>query len=156
MKRVLFVCLGNICRSPAAEGVFLGILRRAGLSSRFVVDSAGTGDWHIGALADPRMRKAAKSRGYELEHKARQFVVQDFQRFDRIYTMDEHNYQTVLAKAKNPDDRPKVIPFVRLLSAPRPEIPDPYYGLEDDFELVLDLLEEGLERLLLEWAEPEL
>ena len=90
-QRLLFVCLGNICRSPAAEGVFLHLLAREGLEDRFVVDSAGTGGWHVGNPADRRMRAAAERRGIALPSRARQLEADDLLRFDRILTMDDDN-----------------------------------------------------------------
>ena len=94
-QRLLFVCLGNICRSPAAEGVFLHLIAREGLEDRFVVDSAGTGGWHVGNPADRRMRAAAERRGIDLPSRARQLEPGDLRRFDRILTMDDDNLQAV-------------------------------------------------------------
>lgn len=121
----------------------VGLLEKAGLGGQFFVDSAGTGDWHVGSLADPRMRRMALLRGYNLTHRARQFVAQDFSKFDFIFTMDEHNYRDVLALSPDSVAKGKVQPFSALLSQSLPRIPDPYYGQEKDFEHVLDLLEEG-------------
>ena len=98
-QRLLFVCLGNICRSPAAEGVFLHLIAQAGLEDRFVVDSAGTGGWHVGHPADRRMRAAAERRGIHLPSRARQIELADFSSFDRILTMDDDNLQAVRALA---------------------------------------------------------
>ncbi len=146
--RILFVCLGNICRSPAAEGVLIGLAQKEGVADRLVVDSAGTGDWHSGSLADVRMRKAAKLRGFDLTHKARQISFDDLEHFDHIFTMDEENYRNVLAMATRPHLRVKVRPFVTLLTQSLDRIPDPYYGDHRDFDHVLDLLEEGCRNLL--------
>lgn len=152
-QRLLFVCLGNICRSPAAEGVFLQRLAAAGLQERYVVDSAGTGSWHVGKPADARMRSAAARRGIHLPSRARQLEAADLQRFDRILTMDTDNLATVQALARRSraaEQRAVVEPLVRYcrhLSAR--EVPDPYYGGEEGFERVLDLLEDACDGLLM-------
>ena len=103
--RVLFVCLGNICRSPAAEGVFLDLLERENLSDAFEVDSAGTGHWHVGKRADPRMRAAAERRGIDLPSRARQIEPEDLSRFDWIITMDDSNLANVRALSAIQDPR---------------------------------------------------
>ncbi|MEX1315863.1 MAG: low molecular weight protein-tyrosine-phosphatase [Synechococcaceae cyanobacterium] len=150
--RVLFVCLGNICRSPAAEGVFLQRLAQAGLQHRYVVDSAGTGGWHVGKPADARMRSAAARRGIHLPSRARQLEPADLARFDHILTMDADNLAAVeaLARRRPQEERRAVVePLVRYcrrLSAS--EVPDPYYGGEEGFERVLDLLEDACAGLL--------
>jgi protein-tyrosine phosphatase len=152
-QRVLFVCLGNICRSPAAEGVFLQHLATAGLKERYVVDSAGTGSWHVGKPADARMRSAAARRGIHLPSRARQLEAADLQRFDRILTMDADNLaavQALVRRSPAADQRAVVEPLVhycRRLSAS--EVPDPYFGGEEGFERVLDLLEDACEGLLM-------
>ena len=99
-QRLLFVCLGNICRSPAAEGVFLHLLAQEGLTEQFVVDSAGTGGWHVGRPADRRMRAAAELRGIHLPSRARQLEPGDLLRFDRILTMDDDNLEAAQAMAR--------------------------------------------------------
>ena len=151
-QRLLFVCLGNICRSPAAEGVFLHLIAREGLEDRFVVDSAGTGGWHVGNPADRRMRAAAERRGIHLPSRARQIELADFTSFDRILTMDDDNLRNVRSLARELGDRPglaRIEPMTshcRRLSAR--EVPDPYYGGEQGFEDVLDLLEDACGGLL--------
>ena len=146
---VLFVCLGNICRSPAAEGVFLHLLAREGLESAFVVDSAGTGGWHVGRPADPRMRAAAARRGIELPSRARQLEAADLLHFDHILTMDADNLAAVQRLERQAPGKARISPLIdhcrRLRSA---EVPDPYYGGEDGFERVLDLLEDACAGLL--------
>jgi protein-tyrosine phosphatase len=150
---VLFVCLGNICRSPAAEGVFLQRLALAGLQERYTVDSAGTGGWHVGKPADARMRRAAARRGIHLPSRARQLELADLGRFDHILTMDADNLAAVEAMARRwpgEDHRALVEPLVRYcrrLSAS--EVPDPYYGGEEGFERVLDLLDDACDGLLM-------
>ncbi len=151
--RVLFVCLGNICRSPAAEGVFLHLLAREGLEDGFVVDSAGTGGWHVGKPADPRMRAAAARRGIDLPSRARQLEPADLLRFDHILTMDAENLEAVRALARRLGTREgtmaSIAPLVRhCRNLSSPDVPDPYYGGEAGFEHVLDLLEDACEGLL--------
>jgi len=154
MKRVLFVCLGNICRSPAAEGVFRHQLSAAGLEKRFLVDSAGTGGWHTGKRADPRMRAAAARRGLDLTSRARQLDAADLEHFDHILTMDAANLAAVQrlaqhVKASGASRLAVVEPLVRYCQRGTPgEVPDPYYGGEQGFELVLDLLEDACAGLL--------
>lgn len=151
-QRLLFVCLGNICRSPAAEGVFLHLIANEGLEDRFVVDSAGTGGWHVGNPADRRMRAAAERRGIHLPSRARQIELADFTSFDRILTMDDDNLRNVRSLARELGERPalaRIEPMTshcRRLSAS--EVPDPYYGGEQGFEDVLDLLEDACTGLL--------
>ena len=151
--RVLFVCLGNICRSPAAEGVFVHLLEQRGLSDRFVVDSAGTGGWHVGRRADERMRAAASRRGIELTSRARQIDLADLHSFDHIVTMDHDNLAAVQALAReagNPSGQAQISAMTtycrRYTSAA--EVPDPYYGGPQGFEHVLDLLEDACDGLL--------
>lgn len=140
MTRVLFVCLGNICRSPAAEGVFLHLLSEAGVRDRFVVDSAGTGAWHIGERADDRMRAAADRRGIDLPSVARQVTTVDFERFDHIVAMDRSNLSTLRRLA--PPDARATLRLLRELDpeAPGEDVPDPYYGGPEDFDNVLDIV----------------
>lgn len=146
---LLFVCLGNICRSPAAEGVMRRVVASAGLESSVHIDSAGTGDWHIGHLPDLRMRKAAAARGYELEHRARQIQVQDFHRFGLIITMDQSNFQNVSKLAPHEGAMLKIKAFTAFCSRHQiSEVPDPYYGSAQDFEHVLDILEDGCHGIL--------
>ena len=147
--RICFVCLGNICRSPTAEGVMTKLVRDAGLADRVTIDSAGTGDWHVGELADPRTRAAAKRRGLELTHRARQFTRADLDRFDLVVAMDTENLrQLELVAAK------RTTPEIRLLCSFDPAseagacVPDPYAGGPDGFEHVLDLCERACAGLL--------
>ncbi|MDW8364133.1 MAG: low molecular weight protein-tyrosine-phosphatase [Myxococcales bacterium] len=151
--RLCFVCLGNICRSPIAEGVFGELVRRRGLHARFVVASAGTGDWHVGHPADRRAIAAAAARGIDLRaHRARQFRVDDFARFDVVVAMDRSNHavlQRLARRLPTPADLRLFMPYVD--AAARGEsldVPDPYYGGPEDFERVLDLCEAGCAGLL--------
>lgn len=148
--RVLFVCMGNICRSPTAEAVFRRCAERAGLSHAIVVDSAGTHGYHIGRAPDPRAQRAAARRGYDLTAlRARQVVARDYEVFDFILAMDEANL-SALRSACPEGQRHKI----RLLgeycagSAHGCAVPDPYYGGAEGFETVLDLAEEAAQSLL--------
>lgn len=146
--RVLFVCMGNICRSPTAEGVFRHRLLQAGLHERVTVDSAGTGDWHVGKTPDSRTRQAALSRGYDLSaQRARQVEAADFQRFDLILAMDQSNLRNL--KALRPAGaRADLDLYLRRYELALDEVPDPYYGGEEGFEQVLDLIEQASDALL--------
>ena len=147
--RVLFICLGNICRSPAAEGVFLHLLEREGLQQAFTVDSAGTGGWHVGNAADPRMRSAASRRGIHLPSRARQLEPADLTRFDHILTMDGDNLSAVMALARRHPLSARIAPITDHCRRHRAsEVPDPYYGGPDGFDQVLDLLEDACAGLL--------
>lgn len=147
MKRVLFVCLGNICRSPTAEGVLRGLVERRGLAGEVGVDSAGTGSWHVGEPPDPRMRRAAAARGYRLEGRARQVRPEDLERFDLVLAMDRDNLADL--EALNGGARPNLRLFSEFLppGAP-PDVPDPYYGGESGFDRVIDLIETGAPAIL--------
>jgi protein-tyrosine phosphatase len=147
--RVLFVCLGNICRSPAAEGVFLHHLQREGLSPRFAVDSAGTAGWHIGKRPDSRMQAAASRRGILLPSRARRICSDDLHHFDHILTMDEDNLTKVRTLARGLSYRASIQPLMTYAQLPGiKEVPDPYYGGPEGFEHVLDLLEDACTGLL--------
>lgn len=146
-KKLLFVCLGNICRSPAAEGVMQHLVAARGLTDVVSIDSAGTSGYHIGDLADPRMRRAAEERGIDLTSRSRMIGRRDLSEFDLIVVMDRVNYRDVLSLQEGPNSK------VRLLSDfldehwPR-EVPDPYYGGDAGFAQVLDMLAAACPRLL--------
>jgi protein-tyrosine phosphatase len=141
--------MGNICRSPAAEGVFLHLLAEAGLEDCFTVDSAGTGGWHVGHRADRRMVAAAERRGIHLPSRARQIEAADLQRFDHILTMDADNLAAVQRLERQAPGRARITPLIDHCRQLRShEVPDPYYGGEDGFERVLDLLEDACAGLL--------
>lgn len=150
--RVLFVCLGNICRSPAAEGVFKKIVEEGQYSTekKWEIDSAGTGNYHVGDLPDRRMRIHASRRGYELNHHARQFKELDFDDFDLIIPMDASNERFLRRMAPAVEDSLKIIPMASFFSGKACHydyVPDPYYEGAEGFELVLDLLENSCRNL---------
>jgi protein-tyrosine phosphatase len=149
MTKLLFVCLGNICRSPSAENIMNHLIKQAGLSDRITCDSAGTGGYHIGSPPDNRMALAARKRKIELLGEARQFNRKDFENFDLILAMDRDNYRNILAV----DTAGKYKDKVRLMcdfcrSHDLKEVPDPYYGGPEGFDRVIDLLLDASEGLL--------
>ena len=147
---LLFVCLGNICRSPAAQGVMQRLVDERGLTDRFYIDSAGMGGWHVGDLPDKRMRVHARSRGYELTHRARKVHSRDFDDFDLIVGMDASNVDELCDLLATIEQQDKVVmmgDYIR--QYPHYDyVPDPYYEGSEGFELVLDLLEDSCENLL--------
>jgi protein-tyrosine phosphatase len=147
MVRVLFVCMGNICRSPLAQGVFENVLRRDGLDGEVEVDSAGTGPWHVGEPPDARAQRSAAARGVDLSvQRARRISLDDCKTFDYILTMDEENFRAVSALCRG---SAVVRPFLDFAKdSPEREVPDPYYGGPDGFDRVLDLVEAASEGLL--------
>lgn len=155
MKKVLFVCLGNICRSPAAEGVFLHMVNKAGLKDQIHVDSAGTGGWHVGDAPDSRMIRHAKERGYDLTQlEARQFSTDDFNNFDYILTMDNSNLRNVLNLDVKRQHTHKVKPLTSYCKIHEvAEVPDPYYDQDSGFNHVLDLIEDACTELLVKIKE---
>jgi len=149
MTRVLFVCLGNICRSPSAEGVFRKLVEDAGLSHSFGIDSAGTGSWHVGKAPDRRAQAVAQQRGIDItRYRARQIIPQDFTAFDYLIAMDQQN----LADLNQSRPRSSQSSIQLLLDFGEAmtdrEVPDPYYGSTVDFELMFDLIEQGAAGLL--------
>lgn len=147
--KILFVCLGNICRSPAAEGVFLHLARERGVTDCFEVDSAGTYGGHAGDLPDPRMRAHAVRRGYLLEHRSRPVQPDDFDCFDLILGMDDYNIDTLRSMADTLEQTAKVQRVTDYCRHyPVDCIPDPYYGGADGFENVLNILEDACEGLI--------
>jgi protein-tyrosine phosphatase len=148
--RVLFVCLGNICRSPTAEGVLRHKLREAGLADQVEVASAGTGDWHVGKAPDKRSQAAAKLRGYDLSaQRAQQVTRADFATYDLILAMDNSNLRHL--KALQPaKGKAELDLFLRRYQSELDEVPDPYYDGDQGFEQVLDLIERASDLLVIE------
>jgi protein-tyrosine phosphatase len=145
--RVLFVCLGNICRSPTAEGVFRRLVAEAGLAGRFAIDSAGTGDWHLGEAPDPRMQAAATALGYPLGGTARQVRPADFATFDHILAMDQSNLRDLVQLAPA-EHRAKVRLLRQYDPAGAGDVPDPYYGGAEGFTEVVRIVERSCRALL--------
>tara|TARA_B100000700_G_scaffold244327_1_gene272452 strand:+ start:55 stop:528 length:474 start_codon:yes stop_codon:yes gene_type:complete len=151
VKKILFVCLGNICRSPAAEGICKQKVKDRDLDKFFLIDSAGTGGWHIGNLADSRMREAAAARGVNLTSRSRQIAKNDLYEFDHILVMDKDNLQAV--RSLITDQSNEIYSKIELIlsyskSSELGEVPDPYYGGKKGFEKVLDLLEDAIDGFL--------
>lgn len=147
--KVLFVCLGNICRSPAGEGIFKKMVKEEDLTDKIMVDSAGTSGYHDGELPDPRMRQHGARRGYKLDSLSRKFTSKDFYDFDIILAMDDSNYHNIIRLAPDLDSEKKVHRMVDFSQRfEHDHVPDPYYSGADGFELVLDLLEDACEGLL--------
>lgn len=149
--KILFVCLGNICRSPAAEGVIKTLIEKRGLNERFEIDSAGTYSGHQGQLPDPRMRRHAIRRGYNLTHRSRPIDYNDLEYFDIIVAMDESNRRNLMHLASSPEQKAKIVMlgnYIVKLRAHYDYVPDPYYEGSEGFELVLDLLEDACRNLL--------
>ena len=151
VKKILFVCLGNICRSPAAEGIFNQKIKERDLENFFVVDSAGTGSWHVGNLPDQRMRITALSREIELTSRARQIEENDLYEFDLILVMDKDNLDAVKSLSK--DHKNTISSKIKLIlsyskNSQLDEVPDPYYGGQNGFDKVLDLLDDAMDGLI--------
>ncbi len=148
--RILFVCLGNICRSSAAEGVMRRLIGEAGMQDEVFVDSAGILSYHEGELPDPRMRAHAARRGYDLTHRSRPVRTEDFYRFDLIVGMDDRNIDDLKERAPSPEEEKKIVRMTDYCTrmAHADHVPDPYYGGAEGFEYVLDLLEDACDGLL--------
>lgn len=146
-KRILFVCLGNICRSPAAEGVMQALVCERGLEDAISVDSAGTSSYHIGEPADKRMREAASRRGIPLTSRSRMVSRRDFGAFDLVLAMDSKNYRELCRLAGPSTSKLKMLSDYLDDDWPR-DVPDPYYGGDEGFEYVLDMLVEACPKIL--------
>lgn len=146
--RILFVCLGNICRSPAAEGIMRSVVAKHGEEDRWVIDSAGTGDWHVGDLPDSRMRAAGVRHGYRFEHRCRQISRDDFNNFDLIIGMDDQNIRNLSLIAPDSEAKAKIQHIGDWLHSDEcTYVPDPYYGTERDFDFAISLLEKACKRI---------
>jgi protein-tyrosine phosphatase len=150
MKKVLFVCLGNICRSPVAEGIFKKLIKDRDLDKEFIIDSAGTIGFHEGELPDERMSKIAKQRGYALESRARKFNPhEDFEKFDYIIAMDDEIFRDITRLDRMNSYVKKIFKMADFVSDESIlEVADPYYGNDSEFELVIEILENGSRNLL--------
>lgn len=156
---VCFVCLGNICRSPTAEGVFRALLAQENLTSEVEVDSAGTAAYHTGERADRRSRRFAKRRGYELSSIARQFLPDDFECFDYVLAMDEQNLADLKSRSRAAGIVPKHLGLLREFDRTAPagaSVPDPYFGGDEGFNEVLDQCERACRGLILHLRTHEL
>ncbi len=148
MTKVLFVCMGNICRSPSAEGVFRHKVKAAGLEDEIEIDSAGTHAYHVGSPPDPRAQATASKRNIDLSQlRGRRVTENDFIDFDYVIAMDESNFQDLLSICP-PGYEDRVHMFLKYGSSGQSEVPDPYYGSGNGFEIVLDLIEDASEGLL--------
>lgn len=148
--KILFVCLGNICRSSSAEGVMLRLVKEAGLENLFEIDSAGILSYHQGELPDPRMRAHAARRGYQLLHRSRPVRTEDFYHFDLIIGMDDRNIDDLKERAPSPAEWEKIHRMTEFCTrfAHADHVPDPYYGGAEGFEYVLDILEDACAGLM--------
>jgi len=150
LVRVCFVCLGNICRSPTAEGIMQSLVREAGLEAHIEVDSAGTDAFHVGERPDPRSRSTAEGRGVSLPSIGRRFEARDFDRFDYVLAMDHENLERLHARARNDAERARTV-LLRHFEGPErgdEAVPDPYYGGPDGFDEVFDICERSCRGLL--------
>lgn len=150
MKRILFVCLGNICRSPMAEGVFKDLLEKKSLTGDIYCESAGTAAYHEGELPDSRMRDTARQHSIELISRARQIIPEDLEEFDYILAMDKSNYRNIMRLAKQPGNTKAQVIMMRDFDPEDKggEVPDPYYGGSDGFENVYQILKRSNENFL--------
>lgn len=146
---LLFVCLGNICRSPSAEGVMKALVEQRNVAEQYYIDSAGTAAYHQGEPADARMRQHASRRGYDLTSVARKVKIEDFNDFDYIVAMDNDNYRNLMQMTTDKEQQSRVVKMVDFATEHQVDVvPDPYYGGEEGFEKVLDILEDATKGFL--------
>jgi len=150
MQKILFVCLGNICRSPVAEGIMLHLIGQHKLHDKLHVDSAGTAGYHVGEAPDQRTVQNARKNGVDLgKLRARRFCADDFEAFDKIYVMDESNFRDVLRLSKDKSHHPKIDYLLNLSHTGKNlPVPDPYYGGEDGFEEVFQLVYKACQKII--------
>jgi protein-tyrosine phosphatase len=150
MQKILFVCLGNICRSPVAEGIMLHLIEKHGLHDKITVDSAGTAGYHVGEAPDPRTVQNARKNGVDLSRlRARRFSPADFEHFDRILVMDENNYRDLRSSVTDKDHLSKIDYLLNVShSGKNLPVPDPYYGGEQGFEEVFQLVHAACRKLI--------
>lgn len=157
MTALLFVCLGNICRSAAAQTIMESLVRKAGIDGQITCDSAGTYSGHVGQRADPRMIYFAARRGYDITHRARCVRTDDFDKFDMLIAMDDNNYESLFRLAPSIEAGNRIFRmrefFGEKFARDRKYVPDPYYEGQEGFNLVLDMLEEACAKLLAEVAQ---
>ncbi len=148
MKRILFVCLGNICRSPLAEGVFNDFITSKGLKNSILCDSCGTAGYHIGSPPDKRSILTASNHGIKLDHQGRKLSVRDFEEYDYIFAMDKNNYEDILALKRKSVGNAKVHLYREFDPKGNGDVPDPYHGTMDDFEEVYEICSRTSKKLL--------
>jgi|TARA_B100000959_G_scaffold286307_1_gene364408 protein-tyrosine phosphatase len=142
---ILFVCMGNICRSPAAESFFRLAVEEVEIDNQFLIESAGTGGWHAGSQPDRRMKNAAKKQGLAIHGTARQITVKDLSTFDWIFCMDQDNFDDVISMGGDPEKVKLLLPHVGITELN--EVPDPYYGGAEGFDNVITIINDAVRRL---------
>jgi low molecular weight protein-tyrosine phosphatase len=146
--RILFVCLGNICRSPLAHAVCEQMLQERGLGAMVFVESAGVSSYHVGEQSDRRMRKAAAANGIGIDHSSRRFTFSDFSEYDLIFPMDHSNYSDIIRIARTEEDRNKVVMFRDFDPVEKGDVPDPYYGGPEGFQDVIDIVKRTCKNII--------
>ncbi len=146
--KILFVCLGNICRSPLAHAVCEKMLKEKGLETLIFVESAGVSSCHVGEQSDRRMRKTAAENGIDINHRSRRFTISDFSEYDLIFPMDHSNYTDIIRMSSTEEERKKVVMFRDFDSAGQGDVPDPYYGGPEGFQEVIDIVKRTCRNLV--------